>query len=306
MSKEFPLLKDKILFNDNILKYDYLRSNYCELLLDWEDNFKKYYKKEVVNEEKLNKALKIYSDEFNRILDFSVFILMENDIDYIDQSKFFDMIKEEFAGFDPFHAVQMSINAIATASEELAKKIQATRAAERNNRSYWEGGGFGVKGAVKGALTAGALNIATSAIRGVGDSITDSYDKSKFNKFIKDALQNSEYGIQDSFVMSTRLNYFYCLITIYRFLIKQRKMSEFNLNIDSYEAKINNYMNFGNINDAYNLLMKSIQINPYSINLYKHLYILADKIAVNNSEKERFKEDIDGLYEYFRPDIFEF
>ena len=306
MSKKFPIFKNEISINDDILKYDYLRSNYCELLLDWEDNFNKYYKQEVVNEEKLNEALEIFSDEFNNLLNFCVFVIMDNNIDYIDQSRFVDILKDEIPDFAPFYVVEKSMSAIATASEELARKIQTTRAIERRSRSHWEGGGFGLKGALKGAFTAGALNMATSAIRGIGDSITDSRDKSRFNRFIKDALQNSEYGVRDSFVMAMRLNYFHCFLTTYLFLVKQGKMPKIVLDVDSYEAKINNYMNFGNFDTAYDLLMKSIQINPYSINLYKHLYSLIDEITANENEKELFKDEIDGLYEYFRPDIFEF
>jgi len=306
MIKEFPLFKNKISFNDDILKYDYLRSNYCELLSDWENSFNKYYKKEVVNVEKLNKAAEMFSDEFSRLISFSVFVIMENHIDYIDQSKFIDMFKEELPDFDPFYVVEKSVNTITTASESLAQKIHASRAAERSSRSHWEGGGFGLKGALKGAFTAGALNMATSAIRGIGDSITDSRDKAKFDRFIKNSLQSSEYGIGESFVMATRLNYFQCLIVTYQFLVKKKKMPDHEFNINSYEAKINNYMQFGNANTAYDLLIKAIQINPYEINLYKHLYSLVDKIAVNENEKELFKDEVDGLYEYFQPDIFEF
>ena len=39
-------------------------------------------------------------------------------------------------------------------------------------------GRFGVKGAIKGAVTAGAMNAATGAFRSLGDSMTDASDKS--------------------------------------------------------------------------------------------------------------------------------
>ncbi len=305
MGRKFPLFRNEISINDNLLKYDYLRSNYWELLLDWETNFKIYYEKEVVNEKKLKEAFELFTDELLRLLDFSVFILMESGIDYIDQSKCIDMIQDEFPDFAPFYAVEKSMNAIATASEELAQKIQTSRSIERNSRSHWEGGGFGLKGALKGAFTAGALNMATSAIRGVGDSITDSRDKAKFDIFIKDALQNSEYRILYSFITQMRLNYHLCFITMYHFLAEQGKMPALTFDIESYEAKINNYMKFGNFDKAYDLLTKSIQITPYATDLYKHLYSLADKIAVNENERELFVEEIDGLREYFRPDVFE-
>lgn len=305
MAKKFPLFKNEISFNDDILKYDALRSNYCELLSDFENSFNQYYKKEVVNVEKLNQASEMFADECSKIISFCVFVIMENHIDYIDQSRFIDMLKDEFPDYNPFWGVEKSVNAITTASERLAKQIHASRAAERSNRSHWEGGGFGLRGALKGAFTAGALNMATSAIRGIGDSITDSRDKSKFERFIKDALQNSEYRIRESFIMATRLNYFQCLIVTYHFLAKQGKMPKLALDIESYEAKINNYIQFGNFSVAYDLLAEAIQLHPYVTNLYKHLYFLVEKMAVNENEKELFKEQVDGLYEYFQPDAFE-
>lgn len=305
MTKKFQLFRSKIIFNDDLLQYDYLRSNYCELYSEWESSFNQYYDKEVISIEKLNQALELFSNEFNKVIDFSVFVIMEKGIDYVDKSKFIDILEEEFPEFDPFYAVEKSVDQVKEAAEEVARHIQVSRAAERSNRSHWEGGGFGIAGALTGAFKAGALNLATSALRGIGDSITDSRDKSKFKKFIKDSLQNPEYGIKNSFIASTKLIYLHCLYTTYFFLIKQGKISKCLLNIDSYEAKINNYIKFGDFNTAYDYLIKAIQINPYEVNLYNHLYSLVDKLAKNDSQKELFTEELDGLVDFFKPYIFE-
>ncbi len=52
-------------------------------------------------------------------------------------------------------------------------------------------GGFGLKGAIKGAVKAGALNAVTGAFRSIGDGITDSGDKSdikaKLNEIVNDS-----------------------------------------------------------------------------------------------------------------------
>jgi hypothetical protein len=47
-----------------------------------------------------------------------------------------------------------------------AEQLDAYRTARREGRGKWIGGGFGVGGAVKGALQAGALNLATNAVHG--------------------------------------------------------------------------------------------------------------------------------------------
>lgn len=306
MAKKFPLFNEEICINDSILKYDYLRSNYCEILMDWEEHFKKYYKSEVVNLKKLEEAFIDFSNEFTKLVDFSIFVLMENNIDFVDQSKLINMIESNFPDFEPFHAVEMTMNKIKKASEELASQIQITRSYERSARSHWEGGGFGLGGALKGAFTAGALNMATSVMRGIGDSITDSRDKAKFNRFIKSVLQDSEYGVLNAFIVQMRLNCFYCLVTIYIFLTEKGKIPKCVFNIDDLMPKINNYMSFSEFGAAYDLLIKSIQINPYSLEVYNHFESLVDKISTSETQENLFKEEIAGLYEYFRPDIFEF
>lgn len=67
---------------------------------------------------------------------------------------------------------------------------------ERKDAAYhsWQGGGFGVKGAVKGAFGAGMLNIATGTLTGIGRAI----DKKYYDSLIKDeknALLNSDLTV---------------------------------------------------------------------------------------------------------------
>ncbi|WP_022761961.1 zinc-ribbon domain-containing protein [Butyrivibrio sp. AD3002] len=72
--------------------------------------------------------------------------------------------------------------------DDYADQLSYQRNVERASRSSWEGGGFGLPGAIKGAITASALNAATNAWRSVGDSITDSGDqndiKSKYSEIV--------------------------------------------------------------------------------------------------------------------------
>lgn len=67
--------------------------------------------------------------------------------------------------------------------EEMIRSMQEARVIERNSRGHWEGGGFGVKGAIKGSVKAGMMNMATDMVRGIGDSFTDSGDAKKIEEY---------------------------------------------------------------------------------------------------------------------------
>jgi len=52
----------------------------------------------------------------------------------------------------------------------MKQELEAYRNAEKASRGRWQGGGFGVKGAIKGAVTASALNLGSDFLHSFGDS----------------------------------------------------------------------------------------------------------------------------------------
>lgn len=75
-----------------------------------------------------------------------------------------------------------------------AEQIHKSRQYNRAGRSHWQGGGFGLSGAIKGAVTAGALNAVTGVGRGISDSIVDSSDKAKMQRE-KQKIYNNKNSI---------------------------------------------------------------------------------------------------------------
>lgn len=69
---------------------------------------------------------------------------------------------------------------------EQNQQYEAQKQFERNNRSRWQGGGFGFRGAIKGAIKAGVMNMATDAVRGIGDSISDAVDSKTFDRKVRE------------------------------------------------------------------------------------------------------------------------
>lgn len=75
--------------------------------------------------------------------------------------------------------------------QQEKQEISYKREVEKASRGRWQGGGFGMKGAIKGAMNAAVLNAGSGLLYSIGDGITKSSDKRYIdNKLI--AIYNSK------------------------------------------------------------------------------------------------------------------
>ena len=72
---------------------------------------------------------------------------------HMDYSRFYDVTLEKYSEI-----------------LDMKRELEAYRSAEKASRGRWQGGGFGVKGAIKGAVTASALNLGSDFLHSFGDS----------------------------------------------------------------------------------------------------------------------------------------
>lgn len=70
---------------------------------------------------------------------------------------------------------------------------QQQREAEKMSRGRWQGGGFGVSGAVKGAVTAGLMNMASDSLHSFGDASRANRDQDIINRKLSGIAKSSEY-----------------------------------------------------------------------------------------------------------------
>ena len=73
------------------------------------------------------------------------------------------------------------------ASDEEMKEY---RRQKKETRGRWQGGGFGVEGAVKGAVTAGAMNAVGDVFHGIGDMISSGIDGYRTNRKKEELLSS--------------------------------------------------------------------------------------------------------------------
>lgn len=128
-----------------------------------------YYGIETVTPEKLTTLATAYTEKTRDGNRYSYTIYWEN--------IFKDLIK------DNLKPIQERVKAVSDFQNELSFQRQVQRA----NRSRWYGGGFGLSGAIKGAMMAGMMNAGTSIFRGIGDSFINANDAARVRR-LKDSV----------------------------------------------------------------------------------------------------------------------
>lgn len=97
-------------------------------------------------------------------------ILLLNDIYTISKEKLYDVIK--LHGGNCIEELLKEYINIYSEVNDYINELDNQLSYKKASRSRWEGGGFGVKGAIKGAAEASMLNMASDIMHGIGDSAT--------------------------------------------------------------------------------------------------------------------------------------
>lgn len=119
----------------------------------------------------IGKALESMPNEANKfifgLIDKGTEYLYSQGV-YITQEEFFEKYDHIYTmDYDRYYSVTLE-----KYSEilDMKKEMAAYRETIKMSRGRWQGGGFGVKGAIKGAVTASALNMGSDFLHSFGDS----------------------------------------------------------------------------------------------------------------------------------------
>lgn len=74
----------------------------------------------------------------------------------------------------------------------IQQQKDSNRAMFYANRTRWRGGGFGMKGAIKGAMQASILNMGSSALSGLGNAVAASVDEGTIDRKKQALYENKE------------------------------------------------------------------------------------------------------------------
>ena len=184
--KSFNLLEKTINFTDEQLLYFSIRSEYMKIALD-----------------AAAKARNEFYDVFQKFSDLhekgATWIVsyltpvVEHAIKELGNMKYYDLDSDTFFELMNTDSLSECLNRVLAKKEEV-ESTEEERERERAARteaagSSWSGGGFGLSGALKGAATAGALNLGGAAISGtfnmIGRGISACANAAKLRNFLE-------------------------------------------------------------------------------------------------------------------------
>ncbi|MFR1835664.1 MAG: hypothetical protein ACLSXM_05445, partial [Turicibacter sanguinis] len=282
---------EEFIITDDVVRYNKIRLYYQDLSIQCREYFKEEYRKNYKNLEQLCKPsdtdgamlgckiIKVALDKTIELLvdlgyiDIDVQLFYSNYYsDYCTWEEDFEEIRECYLKF--------------VYNQEM---MDAYRAERKLNRGKIVGGGFGVKGAAKGMLLAGAGNLLLGATYGITNSL---------DKFISECRDYSKMG--QIFNDPNTLNYLaFCLeIAVFNIHIGYVKFLLENSNGDIFVVTETNSRRatniFNNLKDrfssksGYLSLMKTvIELNPYENEIYL-TYI--DRFGDEDNELEYLAE----------------
>lgn len=294
--RKFKFYSNEIIISNERENYNEIHLLYKKYALMAANEFIDVYNNEnkdlddVVSNAK-NQAYNIIFKYANETIEF----ILAKRIFNIDLEKFINNYYLRYFGTyeDAFEVVEnMYLEIVATKEQQ-----EQYRRARKENRGRWQGGGFGISGAMKGAMKAGALNLGTgilhSAVNSVGNlasSISASNKKSKVFKN-PDTLNRLVRGIYSEIISME-----FALIDILNEYTGERFDYVDNDDREEVKAILNNLINRDISDfDKIELIKKSIYLNPYEENIY--IYIIRE---FGDSNKE-----IEKIADFFGVDILE-
>lgn len=309
LGKDFVIAqKYHVVFNDELCQYIEIRAPFeknahivCHKLMS-------YIKESVLSFDDLyNIAWNAFLRYFNSQLEIGFNMLLKYDFDLYSVEMFkqnaWKYLENNESGkyIQKYYQEQKEL-------EEFVEQLEMQKKSERDNRSHWSGGGFGIKGALTGSIKAGLLNMGTEIVRGIGDSLVDSGDKRKIaeykEKIYKEGKSSSHLINALYFAVCDIGVYVYSVLVDAKILKPVDLVSEKTIEVKA--ANIYNLYKYGQYTkeEAIAKLCTCIQMCPYHVhperNIYKiepeskdGLYKLGDYLGVRENVNSWIKK-IDG------------
>lgn len=162
-------------------------------------------------------------------------------------------------------------------------QLRELRIAQQNARGKWQGGGFGISGAIKGAMVAGALNWGNDLLHSIGDSSKKNSD----NKYIEKRLNDLYKDPKTKYIFVEGA--YECIMSVADALYYEMEAQGI-FEINTYDRiRASKCSKRAEDNENALEMIEAIKLNPYSIDYYKEFIELVgleikNWCVVNNKE----------------------
>ncbi|MBR5566437.1 MAG: zinc ribbon domain-containing protein [Roseburia sp.] len=302
-SVKFELYGRKIEYNSRYDKIFEVFRKITEKAEERYDEFEDMYESKIHSFNSIYNVLLPYLVEEIKIgIDYAISLLVEYGVDYITAEEFVDVLQDD-DGEEYEDSITEIVKEFYLKADNLQRevdKISKTRDVQRASRSYWSGGGFGIRGALTGVAKASAMNAANGIVRGIGDTIINVADRNKINK-LKDKIYDE--CCLDYFAYN--IVYFYnseIFSSLWDVFEEEGVWGEIDAHTDREDARLENYKKMyqknkttQNYEKLINAYIDCIQKDPFSVEYYSDLY------SYVKQDKNKIMEIVDfvGLREEY-------
>lgn len=286
----FSIQGNTLSFDSCIAEYTNLRKNFLSNFFNHcTEAIKKIKAQQVSN---LDDYLDIYCTYGLGVIDWlydeALHLLLGHNIYDIAKNQIINEYNPEESEFlDAYAEFEDKYASIVASAQELENYRELRKA----SRGRWIGGGFGVSGAVKGAITAGALNLGSDMIHGIGDVFRSASDNAKITRQKEELLKINWLSIFSVRLLIDASEIFDVAIDI---LDDRGVIEKPQLHVDQANAYYENSCRLSEEKEQIRLAAKAIELSPYDERYYLRLSHL---IGVYNC-------DFIAIAEYFLPDAF--
>lgn len=210
------------------------------------------------------------------LFETAVDLLIDHDIDYVTKKDLWDQLDDSVRATDLVKAMLADKAAIEDYQKDLAVEKEA-------NKASWQGGGFGITGAISGAVKASMMNTAQDALSSLGRSITGNSYSARLERFIRDRSAKRNYpAMADDFISSIcRYDLF---AEVHRLLVAECDLPEASFETDKADSRRKNLLErFANgkieEEDVLKGLCSCLEITGNTLPVYKALLELEPSAA---------------------------
>ena len=177
---DFFVLGNKVHLTEEDLRLDILQSRFVELAYEKADKAYDEFVEKFEKENDLysirNLFVTIAGDNCVKAINLAFQKLIDSGIDTITKDRYHEMLSKKLANSSTVKSIHQGMLNIEKMKNQLAYEKEM-------NKANWVGGGFGLSGAISGAVKAKALNMAQDGLTSLGKAITGNSDSARLRRY---------------------------------------------------------------------------------------------------------------------------